>query len=45
MLFVITIDNMVISEPMTLKDIEERFGSVAKLEQSGVVVKQWGKSA
>lgn len=35
-MYVLTVDGNVISEPMTQSEIFERFGSIQKLESSGV---------
>jgi len=39
MKYVLTVDGNAITQPMTLKEIIERFGDVLKLESSGVTLR------
>lgn len=43
MKYVLTIEGHVISEPMTRTQILERFGSIQKLESSGVRLVEWSE--
>lgn len=43
MKYVLIVDGNAITQPMTLKEIIERFGDVVKLESSGVRLKAVGE--